>query len=225
MAQIPSLLVPKLIEKYTAGPRPFAIFMKGFVPRIVLGGCSALLYMYAPSSFESDSKENPMFGIPPRVWNNATWYLCVILVALAMTVISNAMFVAQMALFAKVSDPRIGGTYMTLLNTCANLGFKWTSQFFLFLTDHADKYIAGEDQCTQLSLEQACTSSKLSCEWGILENNTCTGIQWKETTQRHDGFYIMFVIFSLLGVLWISVASKRVEEMQNRSLKEWHVGH
>ena len=32
------------------------------------------------------------------------------------------MFVAEMAFHAKVSDPRIGGTYMTLLNTVSNLG-------------------------------------------------------------------------------------------------------
>jgi len=32
------------------------------------------------------------------------------------------MFVAQMAFFARVSDPLIGGSYMTLLNTLANLG-------------------------------------------------------------------------------------------------------
>ena len=31
-------------------------------------------------------------------------------------------FVAQMSFFAKISDPSIGGTYMTLLNTIANLG-------------------------------------------------------------------------------------------------------
>ena len=32
------------------------------------------------------------------------------------------MFVAQMSFNAKVSDPRIGGTYMTMLNTVTNLG-------------------------------------------------------------------------------------------------------
>eukprot|EP00961_Rhodomonas_salina_P133042 1790556-Rhodomonas_salina.1 len=37
-------------------------------------------------------------------------------------VVMNVMFVSQMAFFAKVSEPRIGGTYMTLLNTIANLG-------------------------------------------------------------------------------------------------------
>jgi len=32
------------------------------------------------------------------------------------------MYVPTMAFFAKVSDPVIGGTYMTLLNTITNLG-------------------------------------------------------------------------------------------------------
>jgi len=32
------------------------------------------------------------------------------------------MFVPLMAFYAKVSDPVIGGTYMTLLNTVSNLG-------------------------------------------------------------------------------------------------------
>lgn len=33
-----------------------------------------------------------------------------------------SMFVSIMAFGAKISDPKIGGTYMTLLNTVANLG-------------------------------------------------------------------------------------------------------
>ena len=40
-------------------------------------------------------------------------------------VASNCMFVSQMAFFSRVSDPVIGGTYMTLLNTIANIGGKW----------------------------------------------------------------------------------------------------
>lgn len=40
-------------------------------------------------------------------------------------VASNCMFVSQMAFFSRVSDPAIGGTYMTLLNTIANIGGKW----------------------------------------------------------------------------------------------------
>lgn len=40
-------------------------------------------------------------------------------------VASNCMFVAQMSFFSRISDPVIGGSYMTLLNTIANVGNKW----------------------------------------------------------------------------------------------------
>merc|ERR1711972_690772 len=41
------------------------------------------------------------------------------------------MFIAQMAFFNRVSDPRIGGTYMTMLNTLSNLGNMWPSTLVL----------------------------------------------------------------------------------------------
>lgn len=45
------------------------------------------------------------------------------------------MFVASMAFFAKISDPRSGGTYMTLLNTLSNLGGTWPSTVILYFVD------------------------------------------------------------------------------------------
>ena len=45
------------------------------------------------------------------------------------------MFISQMAFFAKVSDPLVGGTYMTLLNTVSNLGGTWTKYVSLAMLD------------------------------------------------------------------------------------------
>lgn len=45
------------------------------------------------------------------------------------------MYVACMAFHAKVSDPLIGGTYMTLLNTVTNLGGNWPTTVALWLVD------------------------------------------------------------------------------------------
>lgn len=45
----------------------------------------------------------------------------------------NLAFISIMAFFSRVSDPAIGGSYMTLLNTIANLGSKWTTSTALFL--------------------------------------------------------------------------------------------
>ena len=45
------------------------------------------------------------------------------------------MYVSSMAFNAQVSDPLIGGTYMTLLNTVTNLGGNWPSTVALWLVD------------------------------------------------------------------------------------------
>lgn len=45
------------------------------------------------------------------------------------------MFVAVMAFFARISDPAVGGTYMTLLNTVTNLGGNWPATLALWCVD------------------------------------------------------------------------------------------
>lgn len=45
------------------------------------------------------------------------------------------MYVACMAFHTKVSDPFIGGTYMTLLNTVTNLGGVWSCTVALWMVD------------------------------------------------------------------------------------------
>lgn len=45
------------------------------------------------------------------------------------------MFVSVMAFFARVSDPLVGGTYMTLLNTLSNLGSNWPNTLALWAVD------------------------------------------------------------------------------------------
>ena len=41
-----------------------------------------------------------------------------------------------MAFFARISDPAVGGTYMTLLNTLTNLGGNWPATLALWAVDH-----------------------------------------------------------------------------------------
>jgi hypothetical protein len=63
-----------------------------------------------------------------------------------------SMYVAVMAFFARVSDPAVGGTYMTLLNTLSNLGGNWPSTLALWMVD-------------SLTYKQ--------CSAPSLQNNTC----------------------------------------------------
>jgi hypothetical protein len=63
------------------------------------------------------------------------FFIAVMVYVITHAVLSTTMFVAMMAFFAQVADPAIGGTYMTLLNTIANLGVKWPNQVVLFVVD------------------------------------------------------------------------------------------
>lgn len=45
------------------------------------------------------------------------------------------MFVTQMGFNARISDPLLGGTYMTMLNTMSNVGNHWPSSTALWFVD------------------------------------------------------------------------------------------
>ena len=56
---------------------------------------------------------------------------------------STLQYTSQMALFAQISDPAFGGTYMSLLNTLANLSFKYTHILSLSLMDRSHVTLSG----------------------------------------------------------------------------------
>lgn len=50
------------------------------------------------------------------------WYAFLQLIGASLTLASTVQFTAQGAFFSRIADPSIGGAYLTLLNTIANLG-------------------------------------------------------------------------------------------------------
>lgn len=71
------------------------------------------------------SRVNREAHMMPGGGGNAKFFGWLVTAVVLHEVASNCMFVAQMAFFSRISDPVIGGTYMTLLNTIANVGGKW----------------------------------------------------------------------------------------------------
>ena len=61
-------------------------------------------------------------GKPSSVSGLAGFWGIIILSTACSAIVSSMQFNAQMSFFAKRVDPAIGGSYMTLLNTAANLG-------------------------------------------------------------------------------------------------------
>jgi len=104
------VVVPLIVGKFTNGPKPLSVFLVGAPLRLVSGFVLAGVLrhtkdMYAPAYVASHGEPGASF-----------WALFLSASALN-NVAGSLMFVAQMSFFAKISDPAIGGTYMTLLNT------------------------------------------------------------------------------------------------------------
>eukprot|EP00397_Hematodinium_sp_SG-2012_P029843 GEMP01031562.1.p1 GENE.GEMP01031562.1~~GEMP01031562.1.p1 ORF type:complete len:530 (+),score=94.51 GEMP01031562.1:24-1592(+) len=118
------IFVPVILGKITAGKYPLNVIIHTYLPRVLMGPVALVMVHYAPEIHS---------GGPIPVG----YYSALLFFSTIGTVMSSAFFCAQMAFFAKVSDKSIGGTYMTLLNTFANLGGMWTTTLVLKIVDFA----------------------------------------------------------------------------------------
>lgn len=96
-------------------------FLLGLGLKIVTSIIMWVMVQYTPSAYATEEGP-PMSFLAPLV-----------LVMLVHEMAGNLNFISIMAFFSKVSDPSIGGSYMTLLNTITNLGSKWTTSLCLYL--------------------------------------------------------------------------------------------
>jgi len=175
MAYITSILMPMYIclpvlgTRWTACSNPMDLALWVYPLRVALIPITAALAYCTPTSMD------------PIPWG---FYALVLVVALMGAVASEWMFVSQMAFFANISDPSMGGTYMTLLNTIANLGQKWPSTATFFLVD-------------------AFTCKSESC------------------SRKVDGFYVMVVLWGMVGIVWYIVGGPVLRRLQSREVADW----
>ncbi|CDJ70560.1 acetyl-CoA transporter, putative [Eimeria necatrix] len=103
-----------------------------------------------------------------------------------------------MAFFARVSDPRIGGSYMTFLNTMANIGSqvsRWPRAVSLWLMDP-------------------------------LTRRDCTGVNvsaGEKCPVVLDGYFVQVGAGVVLGLCWVAIFWPRVKRLQQEPLSSWRV--
>lgn len=117
------IFLPLVVSKYTTGNKPMEVYIKAIPYRIVFGIFASAIVAIAPYTLSAKG-EVPMYLYVILLVNYAFYQIFL-----------YCMFVAVMAFFAKISDPAVGGTYMTLLNTICNLGGNWPTSVVLWLVD------------------------------------------------------------------------------------------
>uniref|UniRef100_A0A8D8WK14 Acetyl-coenzyme A transporter 1 n=1 Tax=Cacopsylla melanoneura TaxID=428564 RepID=A0A8D8WK14_9HEMI len=193
------IVLPLLLSKYTVGARPMDIYIRAIPYRLAFNFIAAFFVLITPYFLSSPS---PPHTLP-------TYYYLILLVSCCIHQVSlYAMFVASMAFFARVSDPGVGGTYMTLLNTLSNLGSNWPNTVALWLVDALTwKQCTGDESntCSDPALVTACEAGQGKC-----------------VTQL-DGYYIEILLCSVIGYLWLFWGKRTIHHLQSRSSSAWQV--
>ncbi|XP_038621716.1 acetyl-coenzyme A transporter 1 isoform X2 [Tachyglossus aculeatus] len=124
----------------------------------------------------------------------------------ALQVTLYSMYVAIMAFNAKVSDPLIGGTYMTLLNTVSNLGGNWPSTVALWLVDPLtvkECVGASTQNCGSSDAVELCTKLGGSCVTTL------------------DGYYVESIICVVIGFGWWFFLGPKFKKLQDEAPSSW----
>ncbi|CAL1282574.1 unnamed protein product [Larinioides sclopetarius] len=187
------ILLPVAISRYTNGPRPLSVFLMAYPFRLLFGLIFPALVWWT-YQVKLDTGGFPVY------------YYVVILLAYALHQITvYSVFVALMSFFTKISDPAIGGTYMTLLNTICNLGGNWPSTLALWLVDPLTT--------------KSCENPAFSCDTKELALE-CTHAGHQCLTVR-DGYYIQAIICFVFGFLWLRWGKSTVRKLQHLPMSAW----
>ena len=109
-------------------------------------------------------------------------------------IVHSLQFNGQMTFFAQRVDPAIGGSYMTLLNTAANLGGTWPASFVMYLMG-------------QLTVPPDCAVDTNTGE------QVCTG--------GRDAYFPLQALLSILGLVWIFTMGNKVKHIAELPDKAW----
>lgn len=191
------IFLPWVISRMTCGPRPLDLLIKAYPLRLLFGFIFPLV-VYVTPFFRSASGIFPIY-----------YYIMLIVVYGLHQITVYCMFVSLMAFNASVSDPKIGGTYMTLLNTIANLGGNWPSTLSLWLVDKLKM-----ERCNEV-----CTTSVPPNMTTTEPNKTCKIVC--ETIS--DGYYPLCAICVVIGFLWLRWGGAKLKKLQELPPSGWMV--
>ncbi|KAI6247249.1 hypothetical protein HI914_04145 [Erysiphe necator] len=191
---------------------PMRLWCWGFVGRLMAAVIAQIIVALFPSN-----------GV------GIGYLLLVIAEHIFSTFTNTVMFVAISAFHAKIADPTIGGTYMTLLATVSNLGGTFPRFFVLKLVDLFTKATCVPAPLSSSpsftlpdSLRGPIVTSSFACSL-TADKDRC--IQGAGTCiVERDGYYIVNIMCVLIGILtfWGFIKTA-VMRLQKLPLRAWRV--
>jgi PAT family acetyl-CoA transporter-like MFS transporter 1 len=122
----------------------------------------------------------------------------------------NVNFISMISFYSKISDPSIGGTYMTFLNALSNLSFKWTGVLSLWL------------------LPKLTWKSCMLMQHNLPIDGSCDAHHGKECHDRGgvcitilDGYTVLMIFGFCFGLFWLYSFHTKIRQLQSLPASEW----
>jgi len=226
-----SLVLPALLSPIVTA-RPLDVFMVGVPLKLLTSALLWVIVQHTQTAYEG--------GREP----DAVYFISLIAVMVMHAVAGTLIFTSLMSFFNKVSDPGIGGTYMTLLNTVSNLGSIWPNTVALMF-----KPILTVASCystaSALAVEVADSSNNSSLGdisgsigggvrgsgvAGSLLSISCAsdggvacGAAGGECHTYLDGYTVQTVACLAFGIIWVVFLRDMVSKVQALPFNDWMV--
>ncbi|KAF4549292.1 Acetyl-coenzyme A transporter-like protein [Elsinoe fawcettii] len=161
-------------------------------------------------------------AIFPKNGYGTGFLLLVIVEHIFSTFMSTIMFVAVSAFHAKISDPLIGGTYMTLLATVSNLGGTFPRYFVLKFVDMFTAATCTPPSIPRKDLKGELVTQAFSCALESEKHRCVDGGGSCNITR--DGYYIVNILCIAIGVVtfW-GYIKPTVNKLQSLPLRAWRI--
>jgi len=199
LLEIPMIFVKIFVSKFTVGPKPMNVWIVAFPLRLFFCLALTLVVFIAPKVMMDDGSFPSEF------------YAAVIGVFAFSRAMSLAMWVAVIAFFAKISDPGLGGTYMSFFTTLNTLGSRWPVSLNLWLVDQITWKNCVDSDST---IDTTCNRDQDN-EDCVTYGGVC-GITF-------DGFYVLSIFCVVVGYIWFIWAFPAVRRWQNLQPDCWRL--
>ncbi|KAI0318800.1 MFS general substrate transporter [Amylostereum chailletii] len=190
-----------LAARYSTGDKPLRPWLWAFWPRLGFGAVGLAIIHWFPH--------------PPV---SRGFFVFVVVHTVLASFSSTIQFVGISAFHTRISDPLIGGTYMTLLNTFTNLGGTWPKFFVLkgidlFTVANCETPVDEGTSLTKAVLECVSDQGKVACKD---LGGTCV--------VERDGFFITSGLCMFLGVTFLAVYIwPTARRLQSLPTSKWRV--
>lgn len=197
------LVLPAVASSIVA-THPLSTFLWGTVSKLCTSTLLWMILQYIPNVYANGAEPSYIFFTGLTV--------AMFLHECAGTLI----FISLMSFFSKISDPSIGGSYMTLLNTITNWGYKWPSVLILYLIPKfTQSYCQNPSTGRVVELEQQCH---------FHHGKECHDHGGK-CVDNLDGYTVLSFGCLFIGIIWIFVFKNHVQKLESLPMENWMIGN